>query len=464
MANATYGTSSKENQALQKTINELRRQSLVPENGTFDEATRAELKQLQRDLGVSPTGEMDKATEAAIKEARSNKRTEITVNGKTAWVTKEEYEVIRAKAIAAAVDSLRGYVSKAQEARIYWDAHKQARDDNVICHLVDAWTGASFPDEGTIKAAEKAAEKMISDAKAGKSFDPASRAAPIEAALKAMSDYRKATFDGGEDMIKDLTVVRDACTVTLAILGAVATGGASWQVYVAVNAGVGAYNGIVNEIDRASTSGKFDLSLGNVTLAALKSAGIEATIALILKGGGKGMGNMLDDAVKKAAAEATKGGFKAAVEVYAKRAASGAIQELVKTVIRLLGDATDPNKKLKPEDIKDKLVIAITLGAGLKLLGPVLEKYGENTAKQYSAKDLEHYFKGLGKIDYKKAYADEGKKILEIIGKKVMEKKLKELQPDGVKGLEKEVHAEILKDPELAAWAKKAAANPKYKK
>src|SRR5215211_294374 len=164
-ATAEYGVCSPEVKALQQNLNKVMKQCRVKATGTFDEETAAAVAQFQAEAGLPQSGKLDSATAEAIEQALIP-RTEIIFQGKSYWLTKEEYADVSAK-MAADVrqgsSSAQPYLSMCQEVRILWNAHKEARDNNVVfAWIVDGASGANFPAEGVIAAAEACAKQIQS--------------------------------------------------------------------------------------------------------------------------------------------------------------------------------------------------------------------------------------------------------------------------------------------------------------
>jgi len=290
------GTSSAEAKQLQKNMNTLFGAKRVPEDGSFDEGTQHYLKLLQKKLKVPETGKADKKTMRAINYALLP-RTEIVVNGKKAWVTEPELKALQTSARANAAKQMQKFVVLAKEAELYWNFHKELKENNWFSGIVDTYAGATFPKKSIITTAVKAAEKMKTDAAKGTTFNVKRSSEPIYKALKAMRDYRNKLHDGGDDLIKKLEFARDTSAVSVQIMAAVATGGASWYVQVGAAAGTGAYMGVISELKRAKDE---KVTFEDITNTALKNAVIEGTVGYIMKGAGKGVAGFADDAAEVA--------------------------------------------------------------------------------------------------------------------------------------------------------------------
>ncbi len=99
-------------------------------------------------------------------------------------------------------------------------------------------------------------------------------------------------------------------------------------------------------------------------------------------------------------------------------------------------------------------------GAGIKVLGPICEKYGKNVAKNFNP---ENFFKGMGKdIDINKAWEEGFKKTLDQLGPKIAQEVIDGWSPksDAAK-LEDEIRKSILDNNGLKRAAQDAAAKQK---
>ena len=95
----------------------------------------------------------------------------------------------------------------------------------------------------------------------------------------------------------------------------------------------------------------------------------------------------------------------------------------------------------------------------MKMISPVADDYAKKASAKFTS---EGFFKGLGKIDHAKAYAEGGKKIIDAAGSKAMSEVLKNWTPSkDPKKFEVEVKKKIMKDSKVKTWAKKAAKSHK---
>ena len=441
MADMVPGSSSSQVAGLQKLLNTTFKYN-VPTDGAYDEKTEAAVADLQGKLNLGYTsGIADAATLKAMKEA-AIPRTRVIVNGVEAWVTREQLSRLKDVAGKRAAESVRAYVSMANETRMYWDAHDSARKANWFwSEVVDVAVGTKFPDKGMVDRAIKTAEAMERDARACilTDKDLSNRSAPIREAFAAIDQYREELFGGGEQLVKNLEVIRDGCVLTLQVTAAIATGGASWEVQVGVSAGVAAYEQVMKEADKASKTANYHVADGvvNVFLSGI----LDGTVGLILKGGN--LGGFLDDAAKAAVEKA--GG--SALKAFAIKAANGSAQQMIKDGIKGLQSLMDPSKKWGRDDFIKAAAESMIKGAGLKVLGGVFEKFGKGASKYFSEKD----FKGLGEIKLDKAGAEGLKKLLDKKGlegpKSVIENW--DAVKDNAEKFEERVRDWILSDPQV---------------
>ncbi|MFN4157989.1 MAG: hypothetical protein ACK4GO_06245 [Gemmobacter sp.] len=418
MARIEFGTSSPEVKSLQKLMNQVLPKGKIKETGTYDEDTRTAMALLQDQLNVGhSSGLPDQKTMAAMKEALIP-RTRIVVNGKEAWVTREQFAQLKRIAGARAAEAVRPYVSMANEAMMYWEAHDSARKDNAFwSKFVDVAVGLKFPSKATMVGAVKAAEAMEKDARdcALTPADISRRAAPIRQAFADMDQYRDELFMGGGQLVRELEKIRDGCVLTLQVTAAFATGGSSWGVQVGVSAGVAAYDAVLKEVDKASKTANYAIEAG---LSSVFMATVcDATVGLILKGGGAK--DITDDIAKAALKEATHPAMKKLVV----DSLNGGAQQMLKDGINGLPGLADPKKKFDASDLAEAAVKSFIKGAGLKILGSEFKKFGESASKHVKPE----MFKGLGldpsKLDktgeegFKKLVDKRAGKILDDVAK-----------------------------------------------
>jgi len=182
----------------------------------------------------------------------------------------------------------------------------------------------------------------------------------------------------------------------------------------------------------------------NVFMAAI----VDGTVGLILKGGKLGpfMDKVADKAVKEAGS--------AVLKKFIIKAVNGGAQQMIEDGIKGLPGLSDPKKKFTFEDFVKAATESFVKGAGLKILGPVCEKYGKGVGKQFSAKD----FVGLGKkINLDKAGEEAVKKTIENVAPAILQKVADGWDPKKDPGkFETEVRKEILSDPKVIKAAQDA--------
>jgi len=445
MADLEYGVSDQKVVNLQRVINKIMGPGSVPEHGAFDEKTRDKLAELQLKMGVPQSGKLDNRTRDGLKEAMEP-RTKVTIGNRAAWVTKAQFKTLQAAANAQAAKAMEPYVSMANEVKSLWEANEKARKDNWFwSSAVDLASGSKFPSKGVIDNAVKAAEGMKALAAAGKlrPEDVNARNVPIREAFAAIDQYREEHFGGGAELVKNLTIIRDGSVMVLKVTSAITFGpAASWQLQVGASAGVAAFEAMLNEIEKASNDSK--VTVGTALTEMFISATIDATVGLILKGGG--VENMVDDAVKKAAKEAASSGVKNLLKAYAARAAAGAGKQLMEDGIKGLNGLKDPKKKFDKDDFVKAAAESFAKGAGLGIIGPVAEKFGKGASKHIKLS----MFKGLGKVDLDKAGEEGLKKAIDVAGPKAVEAVLNDWTVKSAHtGFEKAVMDKILHDPNI---------------
>jgi hypothetical protein len=450
MANIEYQTSSPQVKDFQAQLKKFGYK--VPTDGSFDDKTLEAYNDLRGKLGMNGASkEVDNDFLKKMKEAEEP-RTKVVIKGKEVWVTKAQLAELKQKAGARAGEAVQKYVSMSEEVKSLWDAHDTTRKANWFWSgAVEICTGADFPSAQVISAAVSAAKSLESKARACAltPSDLDSGVKPIQTAFKAMDTYRKDLFDGGETLITVLETVRDGCVVTLEVTAAIATGGASWEIQVGVSAGLAAYKQTLTEVDTASKTANYSIDQGvvNVFMAAV----VDGTVGLMMKGGKLGpfMDEVEKEAIKKAGSSVLKG--------YIIKAINGGAQKMIEDGIKGLPGLADPKKKFTMKDFVEAAVESFVKGAGLKILGPVCDKYNKGAGKLFSKID----FGKFGKGDLDKAGEAAVSKVIDIVGsaalKKVLDKWDEKKDP---KKFEDEVRKEILNDPKV----KKAVEDAKKKK
>ena len=426
MAALQEGISSPDVKKVQQQINEYYQASVVPESGDFDGATTDGVVRFQKDVKVRATGIVDDATMKLLMKPPKEAGHLIKYNGDELWLTDDQYkDAVRAigKAAAPTVD---GYKRKTDEVRNMWDAHNQVRKDTffLIPIMVDVWAGTSLPNESVIKAAESALGKMQKAVK-GSDVDAINDALrdgppPIEAATKAMKQYRDQFYAGGEDLIKSLETLKDACVDVLEISAAVATGGSSVAVTAGVMASVGAYKSLLGEIDKASKTPKFNLvdAFGNV----LVDGAVAGTVGALLHDDGL-VGGVTGEVSKKLGATVLK---KFGSDVAAKvastvvtKAFKGGADKAAQKIVEDLVESFKPGSKMTLDkavkDVAEEFLKGAVYGSACVAMSKDLEDFSDKSIKYFKP----GMFKGLGKVDLKKAWDKGGEQIVEAAMKRI---------------------------------------------
>ncbi len=455
-AKVEYGTSSKEVLAMQKFLNgQFGKLGVkIPEDGTYGDEMAAQVNALAGKIGYNAdVKEIDQKFMAACKEALMP-RTRVVVNGVEAWVTKEQFATLQKAAGQVAGDAVQRYVSMAQEAKMLWDAHDQARSANWFWSTaVETAVGCKFPPASLINAALSEARALESAARSCKATpaDLSKATGKIREAFAAMDQYREELFAGGEQLAKNLEKIQDGCIITLQITAALATGGASWEIQVGVSAGLAAYEQALKEVTKASKDGNYSIETGvvNVFMAGV----VDGTVGLILKGGK--LGNFMDDVAKKAVEEAGSKWLKK----FAINAVNGGAQQMIEDGIKGLPGLADPKKKFTYTDFLKAAAESFIKGAGLKVLGPVCEKYGKGAGKLFSAKDLAGIAKGAN-LD--KAGEEAIKKAIDQIAPRIVQDTIDNWDPKSSPDkLEEEIRRTILDSNTVRREAQEAAERAK---
>lgn len=453
MSTVEYGVSSPEVKRLQENLNTVFKQSVVKPTGSFDEETAKAVARFQAEAGLPQSGKLDAKTAEALHEALIP-RTEVTYQGKTYYLTKEEYEDLKGKLAAAAKSSsspLQGYLNMTKEVRSLWNAHRDARKDNaVFAWIVDGATGANFPDEGQIRAAEACAEKMQASANNPKALAAALQdTAAIRTAFAAMDQYREEIFGGGEELIRQLETIRDGCVIILEISAALATGGASFSVQVGVAAGVGSYKALLGEIDKAG-KGDSKQTVGSAFGQVIIGGAIEGAVTMVMKGPGskKAIELAAKAAAKAASGKALKKVGSESLAYFIEKAIDGGSKKAFEELIKDLCKACNPGDKMTVEQALGKVGENFAKGAVLQQLDDTLGQFaGKNAGKMFSQSD----FKGLGKVKLDEALKEGGAKTLETAYDAYVAAAVK--AGDGEpKKVEAELKKKIVADPTVQKW------------
>lgn len=468
MADIQEGVSSPDVKKIQQQINEYYLASVVPESGDFDSATTDGVMRFQKDVHVRATGIVDAATMKLLNSPPKIAGHLVKFKGDDLWLTDEQYkEAVKAvgKAATPVVD---GYKRKTEEVRNIWDAHSQVRKDTffLIPVMVDVWAGVSLPNESVIKSAESAVAGMEKAVK-GSDINAINDALrddpkPIEAATKAMKEYRDQFYAGGDDLIKSLETLKDGCVDVLEVSAAVATGGSSMAVTAGVMAGVGAYKSMLGQIDKASTTPKFNLvdAFGNVLI----DGAVAGTVGALLHNDGllggvsgsisKKLGGTV---LKKFGSDVAGKMASAMVEKAFKGGADKAAQKIVEDLV----DSFKPGSKMTLEkatsDIAEEFMKGAVFGAACGAMTKDLEDLTDHSLKYFKP----GAFKGLGKVDMKKAWDKGGEQIVEVALKRIGAKLIPEAADDPKKMKEMDdtlvdaVASDSKVNAEMAALVKK---------
>lgn len=420
MSGIKYGDCGADVQKLQKMLNSsfgLR----VKATGEMDDATVAAVQKLKIKLGITnPDEDIDNKTLLAIKDA-SLERTKVKIKGKEVWVTKAQYAQLKAKAGQRAAQSVQPYVSMANEAKIYWDAHDKSRKASWFwSKAVDVATGAKFPSKGVMEAAVTAANALQTEAKACTltKENLNGKLKPIRIAFAAMDQYRSETFGGGGELVKNLELIQAGCVATLQVTAAIATAGKSWEVQVAVSAGLAAYEQSLKEVDTASKTKSYNAGIGASKI--FMATAVNGTIGLLMKGGK--LGNYMDDVATAAAKKAGSG----KLAEFTAKAVNGGAQKMIEKGLTSIPGIMDSNKNITQKDILDAGVNAFIEGAALKDLGKACDKYDKTAGKHFNSNNLRQAGKN---IDLDKSGEEAVKAVINQIAGEVVKKALSKHDP-----------------------------------
>lgn len=453
MADLVPGSTSSQVAGLQKLLKTTFKYN-VPTDGSYGVETERAVADLQGKLNLGYTsGIADAATMKAMKEA-AVPRALVQVGGCKVLVTKEQLARLQAAAGARAGDAVSKYVSMAEEARMYWEAHEKARASNWFWSTaVETATGAKFPPASMLSAAVAEAKAFERDARACKLSDKdiGSRTTKIREAFAAMSQYREELFAGGDQLVKNLETIQTGCVMTLQVTGALLTGGLSWEVQVGVSMGLATYEAALSEANKAAKDGSYSIESG--VAAVFMAAIVDGTVGLILKGGN--LGGFMDDVAKEAMAQAGSKWMKK----FIANAINGGAQQMIEDGIKGLPGLADPTRKFTMKDFVLAAAASFVKGAFLKQLGPVCDKYGKGAGKLFSAKDLAGIAKGA---DIGKAGEEAIKKTIDQIAPRIVQDIIDNWDPEtSPDQLEEEIRRTILDNNTVRREAQEAAKRAK---
>ncbi len=337
-------------------------------------------------------------------------------NGRDYLLTEEQYKEACAVMAKSMEPMARALEMKAAEARFLWDDLDQSRKETFFLtrEIADAVSASPFPKDAVIKAAEAAAEKVKASLRTKDPHEIAeamSDASPkIEAASTAIHSYLESFFAGTDAIIKSLKLVRDSCAVSVDVLAAVASGGATVEIGVAVMASDGAYQSLLKEIERSGTDPKF--TVASAATNVLIGGAVGALTRTLL-----GNGALLEDVSKNLAEKAGAIVLKRYGSQFAEKLAtkiveaelSGLVSKAVEDVIKSCKPGSKMSLKQAAKDIATTLLTSAAVGGALGGLNTQLEELSDKSAFYFKP----GVFKGLGEVDPKKAFAAGGDSIVE---------------------------------------------------
>lgn len=464
-ATAEYGICSPEVKVLQKNLNAVLESFRVTVTGTFDEETAAAVAEFQAQAGLPQTGKLDAETAEAIEDA-VKPRTEVIYKGQSYWLTKEEYAELKAELAAAvrqANSPAQQYLNMSQEVRSLWNAHNEARENNVVFSwIVDGATGANFPAESLITAAEANAQRIQAAAGDPKALNTALQSTEAtRTAFAAMDQYREELFGGGDELVRQLETIRDGCMVILEISAALATGGATWSVQVGVAAGLGSYKALLGEIDKAG-KGDSKQTIGTAISEIIVGGAIEATVAIVMKGP---QSKKIVEGAAKMAAEKVSGKIiqecgRKSLAKFTEKAIEGGSKKAFEELVKDLLKACNPSDKMTVDQAIGKLGENFAKGALLQQLDGTLAQFaGRNASKMFIQAD----FKGLGDVKLDEALKEGLVKQLELAYDAQVNPSLEKADGDPEK-VAKELKQAMLADSNVQKWLADFQKKQKKKK
>jgi hypothetical protein len=419
MREGISGTAVKKVQHL---INEYYQASIVPESGEFDGRTTTGLKRFQKDVKLSTTGTVDKATLGLLMKPPTVKGRRIKYKGTEYWVPEADWSNFQKKLCQSAQKTVDAYKSKTEEARNLWDAHKKVRDETffLIPKIVDVWAKNDFPQEGVIKAAEGWVKVMQAKISAGNVAELEAAISKgheaVTKALEQMKAYRENLYSGAESLVETLLAIKEGCVITLEVSAMVATGGASVAVTAAVMGGLGAYKEVLVQIETASKAPtiNFTDAFGNVLLA----GAVDGTVGALLHDDGFVSG-ITKSVAKKLSGKVLKQFGSEVITKIVEKAVKNGLDNAVKAAVKDLVESFKPGSKMTlqkaMEDIAQSLVEGAAIGGICGKMDKQIAGFSSNYPKYFRPGD----FKGLGKVDIKKALEKGAEAVIEQAFKRV---------------------------------------------
>lgn len=230
----------------------------------------------------------------------------VMVGGKKFVLAEKEFDVFKKEMLAALRQAVLACEIRANAARDYWKAFNDLNNDQKFVSWCVHLLGPKLPPESLIKAAEQAHEKLRSAVASGDfrkietELDKAG--SPINAAYKAMMDYKEATIGRSGKELALLEFTRDTSFQIVTAIATAELGGTP-----ASDGAVGAASGIVKsaagELGKyiAGTSGGGASAAKSVALAGVLGA-VNGAMSALMKMKGE---DFVEGVSEKAAAKMT---------------------------------------------------------------------------------------------------------------------------------------------------------------
>lgn len=376
------------------------------------------LMRFQRDSAIRPTGEVDDLTMEALRFAVQCEPAdyEIVLRGKRYLLSRGDYRILQRRICETfrkgAFHDMRWRVI---EARTTYDTLRElSQEQYVVGWLIDAYTGATFPKEGPLKAAEgqlagvEAALKSQDVKKLHAAIPPAE--AQINKALAEIRAYRKTVIEGGGAWVSALDFTKTAAFTALGVMagpavatlgmGAVATG------FVA-GAGTAAVEAIAFEVGKglAGTS----QGAGAATANVLRGSFIGGTVGAIARG--KYAEKIVKGVSGKVAARISSGWARGVAKGTVAKFTAKVLQNSTSNVLEgamsdVLGQFKANPKKLTAEKFFDNLARNAAVGAVMGEFDKVFEPKAADFVRQMPGSARKELLKHLGDRNVDKALTD----------------------------------------------------------
>jgi hypothetical protein len=393
MARLKHGARGKEVEALQKRLSRHADGVDLVIDGIFGDRTHIAVKAFQKKYHLKPTGMVTPETTKALEDAEKGRGPYhdyvfFEIRGKKYGVPKEDKDkVLNFIAGKLKKGPLWDMRSKVTALRCHWDHHDDLRNDGLgplISFCIETTSGADFPPESDVKAAEKAyrACEAALDARDLPRFKRAyEKGEPVvNRALQRMKVYMKKTQEGGDDWVEGLQFTRDASFLVVGTIGVPAAGAAlgasAASTAVVGGAAWGTIEQVGREFERSATDANW--SVGGAISRSVINGGASAIVGRLT--GGAGGTHVVDKLGKSIATRlAKRKGFQALSKSTISRFSAYVAREggknAIESMVTDIGKMIQGDPKMTWDKLTDNIARNIVLGAAFGKMGEKIEKF-----------------------------------------------------------------------------------------